>query len=318
MLNYVVRRLVSLVPVLLLVTLASFFIMRLVPGDPAVIIGGLSASDADIARIREQLGLNKPFAWQVLSWYGNLLQGDLGSSFLLGRSVSQSIIERLPVTLSLTLFAFVISTVLAVGLGVLAALWANSWVDQLVMSIALLGVALPNFWLGLMLIILFSVHLGLLPTGGYVPLTENAWGWFRSCVLPAFSLALLQIGLLARITRSTMLEVLGQDYIRTARAKGLPERRVIGRHALTNVMVPVITVMGISFSLLLGGSVVIETVFAIPGIGKLLGSAILGRDYPVIQGTLVFIAIAVMLVNLLTDILYANVDPRVRYERRRR
>ena len=318
MLNYVVRRLVALVPVLLIVTLASFFIMRLVPGDPAVIIGGLSASDADIARIREQLGLNKPFAWQVLSWYGNLFRGDLGTSFLLGRDVSQSIVERLPVTFSLTFFALIISTVAAVSLGVVAALRANSWVDQLVMSVALLGVALPNFWLGLMLIILFSVHLGLLPTGGYVPLTEDPWGWFRSCLLPAISLALLQVGLLARITRSTMLEVLGQDYIRTARAKGLPERRVIGRHALTNVMVPVITVLGISFSLLLGGSVVIETVFAIPGIGKLLGSAILGRDYPVIQGTLVFIAVAVMLVNLLTDILYAYVDPRVRYDRRRR
>jgi peptide/nickel transport system permease protein len=312
---YIVYRLIAAVPVLALVTLASFLLMRLVPGDPAMIIGGVSASDQEIAQIREQLGLNEPFLVQIGSWYWKLAQGDLGQSFLLGRSVTQAFIERLPVTLSLTLFAFVLSAVVAIALGLVAALNANSWIDQAVMTTALVGVALPNFWLGLMAIVLFSVHLGVLPSGGYVPLSEDVLGWLRSCILPATSLALLQIGLLARVTRSTTLEVLGQDYIRTARAKGLSETLVIGKHALKNVMVPVVTVLGISFSLLLGGSVVIETVFSVPGVGRLLGSAILRRDYPVIQGTLLFIAIKLLLINLLVDLLYAYIDPRVRYER---
>jgi peptide/nickel transport system permease protein len=312
---YIVYRLIAAIPVLALVTLASFFLMRLVPGDPAIIIGGVSASDQEIENIRAQLGLNQPFLVQIGNWYLKLLQGDLGQSFLLGRSVTQAFIERLPVTLSLTLFAFVLSAVVAIALGVAAALNANTWIDQAVMTTALVGVALPNFWLGLMAIVLFSVHLGVLPSGGYVPLTEDAWGWLRSCVLPATSLALLQIGLLARVTRSTTLEVLGQDYIRTARAKGLSETVVIGKHALKNVMVPVVTVLGISFSLLLGGSVVIETVFSVPGVGRLLGSAILRRDYPVIQGTLLFIAIKLLVINLIVDLLYAYIDPRVRYER---
>ena len=260
---YIVYRLIAAVPVLALVTLASFLLMRLVPGDPAMIIGGVSASDQEIAQIREQLGLNEPFLVQIGSWYWKLAQGDLGQSFLLGRSVTQAFIERLPVTLSLTLFAFVLSAVVAIALGLVAALNANSWIDQAVMTTALVGVALPNFWLGLMAIVLFSVHLGVLPSGGYVPLSEDVLGWLRSCILPATSLALLQIGLLARVTRSTTLEVLGQDYIRTARAKGLSETLVIGKHALKNVMVPVVTVLGISFSLLLGGSVVIETVFSV-------------------------------------------------------
>ena len=315
MASYIVYRLIAAVPVLGLVTLASFLLMRLVPGDPAMIIGGVSASDQEIANIREQLGLNEPFLVQIGSWYWKLLQGDLGQSFLLGRSVTQAFIERLPVTLSLTLLAFVLSAVLAIALGLAAALNANSWIDQVVMTTALVGVAVPNFWLGLMAIVLFSVHLGILPSGGYVPLSEDPLGWLRSCILPATSLALLQIGLLARVTRSTTLEVLGQDYIRTARAKGLSETQVIGKHALKNVMVPVVTVLGISFSLLLGGSVVIETVFSVPGVGRLLGSAILRRDYPVIQGTLLFIALKLLLINLAVDLLYAYIDPRVRYER---
>jgi peptide/nickel transport system permease protein len=194
---------------------------------------------------------------------------------------------------------------------------ANSWLDQVAMTLALLGVALPNFWLALLLIIVFAVHLDLLPSGGYVPFTQDPWGWLQSCILPAVSLALLQIGLIARITRSTMLEVLDQDYIRTAWAKGLPGWKVIFIHALKNALVPVVTVTGISLGLLLGGSVVIETVFAIPGVGKLIGAAILRRDYPVMQGGMLFITALVMVVNVLTDLLYAVIDPRVAYERRR-
>ncbi len=314
MLAFILRRLLALVPVLFLVTLASFLLMRLIPGDPAMLIADISASDEEINRIREQLGLNEPFLSQLLSWYADLLRGELGDSYLLGRSVTQAIWERLPTTLSLTLLSFILSTTVAVTLGIIAAVNANTWLDQLVMSLALAGVALPNFWMGLMLIILFSVHLGWLPSGGYIPISEDFWGWLRTCTLPAISLALLQIGLLSRITRSTMLEVLQQDYIRTARAKGLSNAKIIGKHAFKNVLVPVITILGISFSLLISGSLVIETVFSLPGVGKLLGSAILRRDYPVIQGGLIFVAVSMIFINLLVDILYAWVDPRVRYE----
>ena len=313
--RYIVRRLLSAIPVLFLVTLISFLIMKLVPGDPATIIGGLQATPAEIEHIRRQLGLDQPFHIQVLSWYGQLLRGNLGDSFLLGRSVTRAIVERLPVTLSISFYALVLTLLVALTSGVMAALRQNTWVDQLFMTFALIGVSLPNFWLGLMLIILFAVHLQWLPSGGYVPLTQDFGGWLASATLPAISLSLLQMGLLARITRSTMLEVLRQDYIRTAQAKGMPPWIVVGKHALKNVMIPVITVIGIIFSLLLGGSIVIETVYSIPGVGRLIGSAILRRDYPVIQGGLLFIATMLVFINLLVDILYAYFDPRVRYGR---
>ncbi len=313
--RYILRRLLSAIPVLFLVTLISFLLMKLVPGDPALIIGGLQATPDEIEHIRRQLGLDKPLHIQILSWYGQLLQGDLGDSILLGRSVTQAILERLPVTLSVSFYALVLTLLIALTSGVFAALRQNTWIDQLFMTVALIGVSLPNFWLGLMLIILFAVHLRWLPSGGYVPLAEDFGGWLASTTLPAVSLALFQVGLLARITRSTMLEVLRQDYIRTARAKGMPPWIVIGKHALKNVMIPVITVIGIIFALLLGGSIVIETVYSLPGVGRLIGSAILRRDYPVIQGGLLFIAAMLVFINLLVDILYAYFDPRVRYGR---
>jgi peptide/nickel transport system permease protein len=315
MAGYIARRLVSAIPVLFLVTLISFFIMKLVPGDPATVIGGLQATPEEIEHIRRQLGLDQPIHVQLLSWYGQLLQGNLGDSILLGRSVTQAIIERLPVTLSISFYALVLTLPIAIASGVLAALRQNSWVDQLFMTLALIGVSLPNFWLGLMLIILFAVQLQWLPSGGYVPFTQDFGAWLASATLPAISLAMLQMGLLARITRSTMLEVLRQDYIRTAQAKGMPPWIVVGKHALKNVMIPVITVIGIIFSLLLGGSVVIETIYSIPGVGRLMGSAILRRDYPVIQGGMLFIAGMLVFINLVVDVLYAYFDPRVRYER---
>jgi peptide/nickel transport system permease protein len=314
---FALRRLTTAIPVIILVTLLTFLMIRLVPGDPAAVIGGLNATDEQIAEIRHDLGLDRPFVVQMGLWYWRLLHGDLGDSYLLSRPVSQAIVERLPVTLSLTGFALLLSVAIAVGVGILAAARANSWLDQVAMTLALLGVALPNFWLALLLIIVFAVHLDLLPSGGYVPFTEDPWSWLESCILPAVSLALLQIGLIARITRSTMLEVLDQDYIRTAWAKGLPGWKVIFIHALKNALVPVVTVTGISLGLLLGGSVVIETVFAIPGVGKLIGAAILRRDYPVMQGGMLFITALVMVVNILTDLLYAVIDPRVAYDRRR-
>ena len=312
--RFVARRLLSAIPVLFLVSLISFMLMRLVPGDPAVIIAGLQATPEEIESIRRQLGLDQPLINQLGSWYWQLLQGNLGDSILLGRSVTESIIERLPVSLSIALYALVLTLVVALTSGILAAMRQNTWVDQLFMTIALIGVSLPNFWLGLMLIILFAVNLGWLPSGGYVPLSESFTGWLASTTMAAVSLALLQMGLLARITRSTMLEVLQQDYIRTAKAKGMPPWIVIGKHALKNVMIPVITVIGIIFSLLIGGSVVIETVYSIPGVGRLVGSAILRRDYPVIQGSLLVIAGMLVFINLVVDVLYAYFDPRVRYD----
>jgi len=311
---YVIRRLLYVIPVLFIVSLISFSLMQLVPGDPAIVVAGLSASPAEVERVREQLGLNEPFHIQLVSWYANLLRGDLGTSFLLGRDVVEVTLERLPVSLSIAVYALALTLAFGIVLGVIAALRQNSWLDQAVMTLALIGVSLPNFWLGLMLVIVFAVQLGWLPTSGYVDFRVDPVGWLRATTLPAISLAMLQMGLLARITRSTMLEVLRQDYIRTARAKGLPEHVIVGKHALKNVMIPVVTVVGIIFSLLLSGSVVIETIFSIPGVGSLLGSAILRRDYPVIQGGLLLVATMLLLLNLLVDVLYAYFDPRVRYD----
>jgi peptide/nickel transport system permease protein len=311
---YVARRLLSAVPVVLLVTLISFLIMQLVPGDPALVIAGLGATPQEVERVREQLGLNRPAHERLLGWYRGMLRGDLGDSLLLGRSVTRAVWERVPVTLSLSLYALALTLAIGLPSGIFAALRPNTWLDQALMTIALVGVSLPSFWLGLMLIVLFAVHLDWLPSAGYVPLTESVTGWLRAATLPAVSLAMLQVGLLARMTRSTMLEVLGQDFIRTARTKGLPARAVVGKHALKNVMVPVVTVVGIVFSLLLSGSVVIETVYSLPGVGRLMAAAILRRDYPVIQGGLLLVGLVLVLLNLLVDVLYAYLDPRVRYE----
>ena len=312
--GYVARRLLSAIPVLFLVTLISFGIMQIVPGDPAMIIAGLGASPQEVARIRTQLGLDQPPLVQLARWYQGLARGDLGQSLLLGRSVSRAVVERLPVTLSLSAYALLLTLGIGIPSGVLAALRPNTWLDQALMTVALLGVSFPSFWLGLMLIVVFAVQLDWLPSGGYMPLTESLRGWLRSVTLPAISLALLQVGLLARITRATMLDVLDQDYVRTARTKGLPGRVVVWKHAFRNVLIPVVTVTGIVVSLLLSGSVVIETVYSIPGIGRLLASAVLRRDYPMIQGGLLVTAVAFVLLNLLVDVLYGFLDPRVRYE----
>jgi peptide/nickel transport system permease protein len=316
MAEFVIKRLLAAIPVLFLVSLIAASIMQLVPGDPASIIAGQSASDADVAHVREVLGLDRPFAERLWDWYVGLAHGDLGQSLLLNRPVTQAIAERVPVTLALAGFALFLTIALGVPCGVVAALRPNTWVDQAVLTFALLGVSIPNFWLSLMLIVLFGVMLDWLPAGGYIAFGDDPVGWVRCLILPGFSLALLQVGLLARITRSTMLEVLRQDYVRTARAKGLPVTLVIGKHALKNVMIPVITVIGISFGLLLSGSVVIETVYSIPGMGRLLANAIFGRDYPVIQGGLLITAAVLVGLNLVVDLLYAVLDPRVKYGRR--
>ncbi len=309
---YALRRLLQSIPLLLLVSLIAFGLMKLVPGDPAMVMGGPNATADEIDAIRRNLGLDRPFWVQLGAFYWNLAQGDLGRSLLLGQPVGAAIVERLPATISIALYSMGLTLVFGLSIGIVAALRHNTIVDQAAMVIALLGVSLPNFWVGLVLIVLFSVQLGWLPTGGYVAFGDDPVGWLRSATLPAVSLALLQIGLLARITRSAMLEVLRQDYIRTARAKGLSEWKVVGKHAFANVRIPVVTVIGLIFSVLLSGSVIVETVFSVPGMGALLGNAILRRDYPLIQGGLLFVAAALMLINLLVDILYAWCDPRVR------
>lgn len=313
MTEFILRRCLVAIPVLLLVSLISALIMEMVPGDPAMLIAGQGATDIELTAIREQLGLNRPFINRLGDWYLALANGDLGHSILLNRPVTQAIAERVPVTLALAGAALFLTIAIGLPCGVLAAVYANTWIDQALLTFSLVGVSVPNFWLSLMLIVLFGVMLDWLPAGGYITFSDDPIGWVKSLILPAFSLALLQIGLLARITRSTMLEILQQDYVRTARAKGLPVSMVIGKHALKNVLIPVITVVGISFGLLLSGSVVIETVYSLPGMGRLLANAVFSRDYPLIQGGLLVTAGVLVFLNLLVDVLYAAVDPRVMY-----
>jgi peptide/nickel transport system permease protein len=314
MIGIAVRRLLGAIPVLLIVSLVTFGMMQIIPGDPASVIGGPSATAAQIAQIRADLGLDAPFFVQLAKWYGGLLQGNLGRSILLGQDVIEVTFKRLPVTLGLAAYALVITLVVGLASGILAALRQNTLIDQLAMMVAMLGISVPNFFLGLLGILFFAVHLGWLPTGGYIPFSKDPVGWLRTSTMPALSLALLQMGLLARITRSTMLEVLRQDYIRTARAKGLPQRLVVGKHALANALIPITTVVGIIVSLLISGSVVTEALFSIPGLGQLLTQAVLNRDYPMVQGGLLITTTFLVLVNIIVDVLYAALDPRVRYE----
>ncbi|WP_198368453.1 ABC transporter permease [Roseomonas rosulenta] len=314
MLGVLARRLFSALPVLLIVSLISFGLMRLIPGDPAAAIAGIAATPAQIEQLRRDLGLDEPVWMQLLHYYEGLARGDLGRSLLLGKGVFAATMERLPVTIGLSLYALVFTLLIGIASGIIAALRQNSWVDQAAMMFAMIGISVPNFFLGLLMIILFAVHLGWLPSGGYVRFSESPVGWLRSMTMPAFSLASLQAGLLARITRSSMLEVLRQDYIRTAKAKGLPQRRVILKHALANALIPIVTVVGIIVSLLLSGAVVTEALFSIPGMGQLLTQAVLNRDYPMVQGGLLLVTTFLVLVNITVDTLYAVLDPRVRHE----
>jgi peptide/nickel transport system permease protein len=305
-------RLIQAVPLLLLVSLISFGLLHVVPGDPAELMAGMGATPDMVAQVRHNLGLDQPLHVQLGLFYLHLAQGDLGRSFVLGQPVTSAILQRAPASISIGAYSMVLTIFFGLITGIAAAVRHNRWTDQVVTVVALLGVSMPNFWLALVMIVLFSVHLGWFPTGGYVPPGDDFTGWLRTATMPAVALALMQIGLLTRITRATMLDVLGQDYIRTARAKGLGEGLVIWKHALANTTIPVITVIGLILSVLFSGSIVIETVFSVPGVGALLGSAILSRDYPMIQGGLLFVAAALLLLNVGIDILYTAFDPRVR------
>lgn len=314
MLRFIARRLLISIPVLVLVSMMSFAVVWLVPGDPAAAFLDAGATPAQLAQVRHRLGLDKPFYVQTIGWYGRILHGDLGQSILLNRSVAAAIVERLPVTLSLTALALGFATLMGVAAGLLAAMRHQSWADQSIMVLALLGLSVPEFWLGLVLIFAFAVDLRWFPAGGYVPLGQSVSGWWHSMAMPAFTLAAVQVGFIARMTRSAMLEVLHQDFIRTADSKGLPRSVVVLRHGLPNALIPILTVLGIVAGSLLGGAVVIEQVFSLPGVGRLIVGAVLSRDFPVIQGTLLFVAVIYLLINLIVDILYAAADPRVRLE----
>ena len=314
MIRFILRRLLASVPVLLLVSLLTFGLLWLVPGDPASMFLDAGATGEALDRVRRELGLDQPFLVRMGQWYVRLLQGDLGTSLLLNRGVVEAILERLPVTLSLTALAFVVSVLLGVAAGVLASVRHGKLADQGMMTLALLGLSIPEFWLGLVLIWLIAVLVPIFPAGDYVAFADSPLQWARHIALPTFSLACVQMGFVARMTRSSMLEVLGQDFVRTARAKGLPEPYVVVRHGLVNAMVPIVTVMGIMVGALLGGAVVTEQVFSIPGLGRLIIGAVLSRDFPVIQGGLLFLALIYLAVNLAVDLLYAAIDPRVRLE----
>jgi peptide/nickel transport system permease protein len=314
MVRFLTKRLAGAFVVLVLVSLMSFAIIWLVPGDPTAAFLDTSATPEQVERLRRELGLDQPVIVQMLDWYGRILHGDLGHSILLNRSVTAAILERLPVTLSLAGIALVLALLIGVLAGIVAAVNHNRWPDQVVMTAALIGLSVPDFWLGIMLILLLAVKLGLFPTGGYVPLSEDPLGWLASIFMPAMTLAVIQVGFIARMTRASMLEVLNQDFIRTADAKGLKLTEIMLRHGLPNALVPVLTVAGIVAGALLGGAVIIEQVFSIPGVGRLIIGGILSRDYPVIQGGLLLLAVIYLAVNLAVDILYAAVDPRVRLE----
>ena len=286
MLQYLLRRLVTTIPVLFLVSLMSFAVIWLVPGDPAASFLDASATQEQIARVREQLGLNEPLWQQMLHWYGRVLTGDLGQSILLHRSVMDALLERLPVTLSLAALALTLAAVLGISAGIFAAMHRGKMADRVVMSASLLGLSMPDFWLGLVLVVVFAVGLGWLPSGGFVSPAESVVGWLRTMTLPALTLALVQTGFIARMTRSAMLDVLHQDFIRTADAKGLRHGYVVLRHGLPNALLPILTVLGIIAGSLLGGAVVVEQVFSLPGVGRLIIGAIMSRDFPVIQGGL--------------------------------
>lgn len=301
--KYVAKRLWSLLPVMFVVATLVFFLVHLTPGDPASVILGPDAPQEAIAELRARLGLDKPLPVQFVRWFGQVLQGDLGESIFLRRPVTQAIVERLEPTLLLAGLATVFAVIIGIPTGVLAAVYRNTWLDRLFMSVAVFGVSMPNFWLALNLIFLFALTLALLPVSGYVPLRDDPLMTLRFMLLPAFSLGFPQSALIARMTRGSMLDVLSQDYVKTARAKGLSERLVIYKHALKNTMITVITVIGIVLAITLSGSVVIETIFGLPGVGRLIINSVLRRDYPVIQGTVLFIAASYVLVNLIIDLL---------------
>jgi len=313
MVSYIFRRILSTLPVMGIVALFVFSLLYIAPGDPAAVIAGDQASPADVERIRQGLGLDRPFLIQFGSWLWNILHGDLGTSIFTNLPVSAMIAQRIEPTLSLMAITLVLTILVAVPLGVVAAWKAGSWVDRSIMAFAVFAFSLPVFVVGYVLAYVFALQFEWLPVQGYTPFKSGLWPWLRNLILPSLALGSVYIALIARITRASMLEVLQQDYVRTARAKGLGQRDILFLHALKNAAVPIVTVIGIGIALLIGGAVVTESVFAIPGLGRLTIDAILRRDYPVIQGIVLLFSFVYVLVNLMVDVTYTLVDPRIRY-----
>jgi peptide/nickel transport system permease protein len=313
MVSYILRRVLSTLPVMAIVALFVFSLLYIAPGDPAAVIAGDQASPADVERIRQSLGLDRPFLVQFGTWLWHILHGDLGTSIFTNLPVSAMIAQRIEPTFSLMAITLVLTILVAVPLGVVAAWKAGSWVDRTIMAFAVFAFSLPVFVVGYVLAYVFALQFEWLPVQGYTPLAAGLWPWLQNLILPALALGSVYIALIARITRASMLEVLQQDYVRTARAKGLDQRSILFVHALKNAAVPIITVIGIGVALLIGGAVVTESVFAIPGLGRLTIDAILRRDYPVIQGIVLMFSFLYVLVNLMVDVTYTLVDPRIRY-----
>ncbi len=315
MLRFVFSRLAAVVPVLFVVSCVVFLILRLAPGDPAAVIAGNSATTADVEQIRAKLGLDRSLPVQFGIWLGRVLQGDLGYSYFLNKPVAELIAQRLEPTASLAIGTILLAVLIAVPLGALAASRMGGWVDRALSLVSVAGFSIPVFVTGYVLIYLFSIQLDWLPVQGYRPLggKEGLAGWARHLILPWAALSIIYVALIARITRAAVSEALTEDYIRTARAKGVSEHVVLIRHALRNAAVPIVTVIGIGVALLIGGVVVTETVFAIPGLGSLTVDVVLNRDFPVIQGLVMFFALVYVLINLLVDLSYLALDPRIRY-----
>jgi peptide/nickel transport system permease protein len=312
-LAYVIRRLFATIVVMAVVAFVVFLLLYLTPGDPAAILAGDAATVDDIKRVREKLGLDQPFIIRFGEWVWALLRGDLGISIFTNLPVTQLIGQRIEPTISLTVCTLIVAVLVAVPMGVIAAAKAGTWIDRSVMGFTVLGFSLPVFVLAYILIMVFSIELDWLPVQGYRPISEGFWEWLRHLILPSTALGTVYMALIARITRASMLDVLAQDYIRTAQAKGLAPDAVLVGHALKNAAVPIMTIIGIGIALLIGGAIVTETVFAIPGIGRLTVDAILRRDYPIIQGVILIFSGAYVLINLAVDLSYMFFDPRIRY-----
>jgi len=313
MYGYLFRRLLGTIPVMLVVAVFIFLMLRLTPSDPAAVIAGDNATTEQVAKIRGQLGLDRPMVEQFFIWSVKLMTGDLGESFFFKKTVAQLIGERIEPTLSLAFFTILIAVLVAVPLGVLAAHRHGSWIDRVVMGFSVLGFSVPVFVIGYLLIYLFAVYLDWLPVQGYQRIADGVGGWVQRLILPSVTLSVIYVALIARMTRTSVLEVLSEDYIRTARAKGQIERKVLFRHALRNAAVPIVTVIGLGIALLIGGVVVTESVFTIPGLGRLTVDAVLARDYPTIQAVILLFSFVYVMINLAVDMLYTVLDPRIRY-----
>ncbi|MEM6712692.1 MAG: ABC transporter permease [Pseudomonadota bacterium] len=313
MISYVIQRVLATIPVMAIVAIFVFLLLRLTPGDPAAILAGDAATPAQLERIRERLGLNEPLYAQFLTWMGQLLRGDLGTSLISNTSVAEMIGNRIGPTINIALMTIIISVALAVPMGVIAAWRHQSAIDFMVMTFSVLGFSVPVFVIGYIFMQIFAIELRWLPVQGYTSPSEGLGAFFARAILPSLTLSTIYVALIARMTRASMLEVLGEDYVRTARAKGVHENLVLFRHALRNAAVPILTIIGTGFALLISGVVVTESVFNIPGIGRLTVDAILARDYPVIQAMILLTAGIYVVVNLIVDVSYCFFDPRIRY-----